>query len=111
MEQQRKSGNAGEKVVIRDERGRVMPGSHLNDEGKKAGTLDFKTQWFNFIEKVAKQNDLEPIDIDNEIFAMVLKEMRKGNFQFYKDTKDRLHGKAKESLDLSSDGELKITWK
>ena len=97
MAKQRKSPE--KQAISRNPDGTFPKGVSGNPEGKTAGTLDFKTQWFNFIEKVAKQNNLLPEDIDNEIFAMVLKEMRKGNFQFYKDTKDRLHGKAAQPFE------------
>jgi hypothetical protein len=79
-------------------------GQSGNPDGKPPGTLDFKTKWFNFIKKIADQNELKPEDIDDQIFAVVLKEIRAGNFQFYKDTKDRIHGKASESMDLTSGG-------
>ena len=65
----------------------------LNPEGKKAGTLDFKTKWFNFIEKVAQQNDLTPDEVDEQLLAVAFKQAKDGDYQFYRDTQDRVHGK------------------
>src|ERR1039457_6178817 len=99
MAKPKKSSNDSKKIE-RDEKGRLLPGVVLNPDGKKAGTLDFKTKWFNFIEKVAKQNDITPDEVDEQLLAVAFKRAKDGDYQFYRDTQDRVHGKPQTSLDI-----------
>ena len=60
MTEEAKPSNDSGKIEKRDEKGRLLPGSVLNPQGKKAGTLNFSTKWIKFIEKVAEQNETTP---------------------------------------------------
>lgn len=93
---QPKSNKDGTELV-RDELGRVVSGV-LNPNGKPLGTEDFKTKWFKFIDKVAKQNNITPDDVDEQLLAVAFKQAKDANYQFYKDIHDRVHGKAVERL-------------
>ncbi len=89
-----KSRNTSANLVKRDEKGRILPGQQsLNPQGKPNGALDFKTKWFNFIDKVAKQNDITPDEVDEQLLAVAFKRAKDGDYQFYRDTQDRVHGK------------------
>lgn len=63
--------NDGNKLV-RDENGRVVAGV-LNPTGKPRGTLDFKTKWYKFIDKVAESNKLEPDTVEEQLLAVAFK--------------------------------------
>ena len=91
MAKPKKSNKDGNKLE-RDEKGRVVSGV-LNPEGKKAGTLDFKTKWFKFIEKVAAQNNITPDEVDEQLLAVAYKQAKEANYPFYRDIQDRVHGK------------------
>jgi len=71
--------------------GRFVAGNSLG--GRTAGSLDFKTKWINFIEKVAAQNDMTPNEIDEQLLAVAFKRAKDGDYAFYRDTQDRVHGK------------------
>ena len=94
MEQPSKSRNTSANLVKRDEKGRILPGQQsLNPDGKPVGALDFKTKWFKFIDKVAKQNDITPDEVDEQLLAVAFKQAKDANYPFYRDIQDRVHGK------------------
>lgn len=97
MKKQKKSSNDGKKIE-RDEKGRLLPGVVLNPLGKKVGTLDWSTKWDIFIDKVAKQNNITPDEVDEQLLAVAFKEAKNANYAFYKDIQDRKHGKATEKI-------------
>jgi len=67
-------------------------GESGNPEGRPKGSLNFATKWRKFIEIVAKQNEIKPEEIDNQMMAVALKRIKEGNFSFWKDINDRLYG-------------------
>jgi len=76
--------------------------------GRPSGSLDFKTKWINFIEKVAKQNNMTPNEIDEQLLAVAFKKAKDGDYSFYRDTQDRVFGKPLQKQELSNpDGNLK----
>ncbi len=104
MAKLKKSSNDSNKIE-RDEKGRLLPGVVLNPEGKKAGTLDFKTKWLLFIDKVAEQNNITPEEVEEQLLAVGFKQAKDANYPFWKDIHDRIHGKAQDNLDVTSGGE------
>jgi hypothetical protein len=104
MAKPKNSNSDSKKIVQRNEKGQLLPGVVLNPEGKKAGTLDFKTKWFNFIDKIAKQNNITPDEVDEQLLAVAFKQAKDAKYPFYKDIQDRVHGKAPDSMDLTSGG-------
>jgi hypothetical protein len=80
-------------------------GQSGNPAGRPPGTLNFATKFRKFIEKVAKQNDIKPEEVEEQLMAIGFKEAKAGNYNFWRDLNDRVYGKAKESIDLTSKGE------
>lgn len=99
--------NDGTLMVERNPDGTIKSGV-LNPKGKAPGTLAFKTQWFNFIEKVAKENNLKPEDIQNNLNKVGLNKAQEGDFQFYKDLHDRIYGKPVQPIEGDVNSELTI---
>jgi hypothetical protein len=100
-----KQSKSPEKQAInRNPDGTFPKGVSGNPGGKTEGTLSFKTKWFNFIEKVAKQNDITPDEVDEQLLAVAFKQAKDANYPFYRDIQDRVHGKASESMDVTSGG-------
>ena len=83
---------------------RWKKGQSGNPDGKPSGTLDFKTKWFKFIDKVATQNNITPDEVDEQLLAVAFKQAKDANYPFWKDIHDRVHGKASESMDVTSGG-------
>lgn len=75
-----------------------------NTAGRPVGSLDFKTKWEIFIDKVAKQNNLTPQEIDEQLFAIGFKKAKEGDYSFYRDLHDRLYGKPQQPLDHTTNG-------
>jgi len=83
--------------------GRFVTGNSLG--GRTAGSLDFKTKWNIFIDKVAKQNDMTPNEIDEQLLAVGFKKAKEGDYAFYRDIHDRVYGKPIQPTDITSKGE------
>jgi hypothetical protein len=69
--------------------------------GRPQGSLDFKTKWFKFIEKVATQNDMTPEEIEQQLIAVGYKKAKEGDYAFYRDTFDRVYGKPINKTELT----------
>lgn len=76
--------------------------------GRPVGTRDFNTIYKAALEKLAKENNKTPDELEDEMLAMGVVMSRKGQFQFYKDTLDRRYGKAKENIEISGELTSKI---
>lgn len=75
--------------------------------GRPNGSLDFKTKFELFLDKLAKQNDMTPQEIDEQLFAVAYKKAKEGDYQFWRDVHDRMYGKPlqKQETDITSGGE------
>lgn len=73
--------------------------------GRPKGSLDFKTKWERMVEKIAMQNNLTPEDIDEQLLLVGYKRAKEGDYSFYRDAMDRIHGKPMQPTDITSNGE------
>lgn len=95
-----------ERSVARDPAtGRLLPGSSLNPYGRPPGAENFKTVFEKALKQVAGLNKKDPEQLYIEIISKGITRARNGDFRFFKDLMDRVHGKATEKLDLTSDGQ------
>ena len=83
-------------------------GQSGNPNGRPLGKLNYETLRRLAIEKLARDNGKTPQEIDIEISANALLQARKGNFQFYKDDKDRTYGQATQKI--VGDGNIIVTF-
>ena len=72
-------------------------GKSGNPEGKKKGTRNFETIYREALKKIADLNELTPEELEDDIVAKAVTAARKGDYRFYKDTLDRLHGSATQT--------------
>jgi len=79
--------------------GQFVAGNSLG--GRTAGSLDFKTKWNIFIDKVAKQNNMTPNEIDEQLLTVAFKKSKDGDYNFYRDTQDRVFGKPLQTTELT----------
>jgi len=77
----------------------------INREGRPKGSLNFATKWEAFVEKVAKQNNLTPNEIDEQLLAVGFKKAKDGDFNFYRDIHDRVYGRATQPIDHTTLGD------
>lgn len=76
-----------------------------NPAGRGLGQRNYATIYREALIKLAKLNDKTPEELENEILSTGLLNARKGNYAFYKDVLDRLHGTATNKTDITSGGE------
>ena len=80
-------------------------GQSGNPDGRPAGTLNFSTKWFAFMERIAKENGVSTSELDHKMMTVAFKQMQDGKFPYWKDVNDRLYGQAKQAIEHS--GEVK----
>lgn len=105
LPQQNTSGKLEPNVQRDPATGRLLPGSALNPSGRPPGAENFKTVFEKALKQVAALNKKDPEHLYIEIISKGIQRARNGDFRFFKDLMDRIHGKAAEKLDLTSDGQ------
>lgn len=83
--------------------GKFAKGNQLS-KGRKPGTVPFKVQYRRAIEHLAKLNNTTVTELEVEMYANAIKRARAGDFAFYRDTMDRVHGKAVQPTDITTGG-------
>ena len=78
--------------------------------GRPKGSESFKTKWERFVVKVADKNELLPEDIDEQLLAVAYKKAKEGEYNFYKDIHDRVHGKAVQPSELDVKGDVNVVF-
>lgn len=75
--------------------------------GRPKGAKSFETDFNEAVKEIAELNKITPSEARKILFKVAFSEARKGNYNFYKDTIDRIYGKAldKGELDLTTAGE------
>lgn len=81
------------------------PGESGNLNGRPNGQKNYKTLFREALINLAKLNDTTPSALELDLISKGFSEARKGNFNFYKDILDRLHGKPDQHTDITSGGE------
>lgn len=71
--------------------------------GRPLGVLNFSTKFKKFIDKVAEKNKTTPEEIWDQLFAVLYKNAKDGNYNFMKDILDRNFGKAIQPLEHTGD--------
>jgi hypothetical protein len=61
--------------------------------GRPKGQKNYATLYKEALIKIAEKADMQPDDLELEIIQKGLLSARKGDYRFYKDLLDRLHGK------------------
>jgi len=81
------------------------PGETHNPNGRPLGQKNYSTLYKEALTKLAKSNNMIPDDFERDILSRALLNARAGDYRFYKDVMDRLHGKASEKVDITTNGE------
>jgi alanyl-tRNA synthetase len=82
------------------------PGETANPNGRPKGQRNYATIYREALAKIADSKGMTPEEIETMMEEVGLKQGLKGNFAFWKDIRDRIHGKAQETQVVK--GELKI---
>lgn len=74
------------------EKGTWKKGQSGNPKGHPKGQRNYSTIYREALFRLAVLNDTTPEALENEMIANGIKLGRKGDYRFYKDLLDRLHG-------------------
>lgn len=77
------------------------PGETHNPDGRPLGQKNYSTLYREALIKIAKLNNKKPTEIELEIISNGLLNARKGDYRFYKDVLDRLHGTPVNKTELT----------
>ena len=72
--------------------------------GRKQGSKPFAVLYREALKKIAEANGTTAEELEYEIHAMAIARARKGDFAFYRDIMDRVHGKPVQPTDLTTGG-------
>lgn len=81
-------------------------GESGNPNGRPLGQRNYATIYREALIKLATLNDKSPEELENEILSSGILNARKGDYRFYKDILDRLHGTPVQRQEI--DGNLNI---
>lgn len=81
------------------------PGESGNPNGRPLGQRNYATIYREALLKLAKINDKTPEELEEEILSKGLLSARSGDYRFYKDIQDRLHGTATQVVEST----IKVT--
>lgn len=76
----------------------LKKGHTANPNGRPKGQRNYATIYREALMKIALANDKTPEDIETMLEETGLKNALKGNFAFWKDIRDRIHGKPVQPL-------------
>lgn len=69
--------------------------------GRPLGQRNYATIYREALIKLASLNDKSPEELENEILSSGILNARKGDYRFYKDILDRLHGTPVQKTELT----------
>ena len=78
-----------------------------NPNGRPKGQRNYKTLYREALVKIAQTQGITPEEVENLMHVAGLKQAMKGNYSFYKEINDRIHGKTPQTLDMNVDGVIK----
>lgn len=73
-------------------------GKSGNPQGKRKGQRDYATIYREALIKIANANHKTPEEIENMMEEVGIKKALTGNFTFWKDVRDRIHGQATQKI-------------
>jgi len=73
----------------------------INRNGRPKGSEDFKTKFYKVIDKLAKQNNITAEEVEEQILLVGYKKAKDGDYSFYRDLMDRLHGRPIQKQEIT----------
>ncbi len=92
-------------ITGRNQDGTFQKGVSGNPAGKPKGTESFATKWYRMVEKIADSNHITPDQVEEELLKVGYKRAKDGDYSFYRDVMDRIHGKPEQKTDITSGGQ------
>ena len=79
----------------------IKKGERLNPNGRPKGQRNYATIYKEALIKIGEANNKTPEEIENMMNEVGLKNALKGDYRFYKDTQDRIHGQAVSKIEAA----------
>lgn len=79
------------------------PGESGNPNGRPKGQRNYATIYREALIKIGEARDMTPEEVEVELERTGLMNALKGDFKFYQDVRDRIHGKPAQSIDLKAE--------
>lgn len=102
------SENSGENRSIHKGTENLKPfkkGESGNPNGRPKGSLNYSTKMRLALEALAKSQDKTPEEVEEMIYRTGLRQALQGDWKFYEDYMNRLHGKPIQPTDITTDGQ------
>jgi hypothetical protein len=81
------------------------PGETANPNGRPLGQRNYATIYREALIKLGQLNNKKPEELELDLVLSGFTNARKGDYRFYKDVLDRVHGTAVQNTDIKSGGE------
>lgn len=94
--------NGKNKDFIENQWGQGQSG---NPNGRPKGQRNYATIYREALKKIAESQNMTAEEIEELMVQSGLKKAIRGDYNFYRDTMDRLHGKPLQKTDFTSQGE------
>jgi len=80
------------------------PGQSGNPKGYPKGQRHYRTIYLEALKRIAKETNYSVEDVEDAMTTTAIMKAIKGDFYFYQEVHNRIHGKPKEKLDLGVGG-------
>ena len=78
---------------------------HPGGPGRPKGRRNYASIYYEALNDVGAENNISADDLENLLVKVAIKKAREGDYQFYRDTMDRIHGKPIQPTDITSKGD------
>ena len=82
-----------------------QPGQSGNPNGRPKGQRNYATIYREALEKLAAAKNVSPEELEELIEQAGLNKALEGDYKFFQDIRDRIHGKPKQAIEHSGTGE------
>lgn len=80
-------------------------GESGNPNGRPKGQRNYATIYREALQKLAAAQNVTPEELEDLIEQTGLNKALEGDYKFFQDIRDRIHGKPTQAVDLTSKGE------
>lgn len=110
MEQEKVNNSVGNKVERPQNKHLIplKPGETANPNGRPLGQRNYATIYKEAMQILADKNATTPEQLEAEMIANAAVLARKGDFRFYKDILDRIHGSPVSRTELTGKDGLNL---
>jgi len=79
-------------------------GQSGNPKGRRKGQRDYRTLFWIALERIADSHDMTPEQVEEALHVAGIAKALKGDFFFWQELQNRVHGKPTDKMDITSGG-------